>query len=212
MNVKYQVFVSSTYTDLVAERFAVIQCLLDNDCIPVGMEQFHGVPVSQWEYIMKMLDSSDYCILILAGKYGSFAEPSEGISYTEKEFDYAIAKGVPVIRLLRKNLDSLSKGQCERDSDKEKRLLTFREKVMNDSLVDFYENVDELKVKVVTAINKAIKNCPRPGWIRRYSIDDNEHITKKDVEKLFQKELESHIATDEEVNAMLDETFGNDKS
>ena len=83
MNVKYQVFVSSTYTDLIDERFAVIQCLLNNDCIPVSMEQFHGVPVSQWEYITKMLDNSDYYVLILAGKYGSIEEES-GVGYTKK--------------------------------------------------------------------------------------------------------------------------------
>ena len=34
---RYQVFVSSTYKDLVEERSAVTSCLLDNDCIPIGM-------------------------------------------------------------------------------------------------------------------------------------------------------------------------------
>ena len=53
MNVKYQVFVSSTHNDLIDERLAVIQCLLDNDCIPVGMKQFHGVPIGQWDYITR---------------------------------------------------------------------------------------------------------------------------------------------------------------
>lgn len=48
---KYQVFISSTYTDLIQERSAVIQCLLDNDCIPVGMEQFPASNMSQMEYI-----------------------------------------------------------------------------------------------------------------------------------------------------------------
>ena len=208
MDIKYQVFISSTYDDLIDERLAVIQCLLDNDCIPVGMEQFHGVPVSQWDYITKMLDTSDYCVLILAGKYGSLADTSEGISYTEKEFDYAVAKNIPVIRLLCRDLDSLNKRQYERDSDKEEKLLSFRAKVMNNALVNFYEDLDDLKFKVVTAINKAIKYRPRPGWIRRDSIDDDEHITEEDVTKIFQKELESHVAKDKEIDVMLDETFG----
>lgn len=207
MNVKYQVFVSSTYTDLIDERFAVIQCLLNNDCIPVGMEQFHGVPVSQWEYITKMLDNSDYCVLILAGKYGSIEEQS-GISYTEKEFDYAVTNGIPVIRLLFKDLDSLAVKQSETDSTRREKLIAFREKIKRNSLVKFYDSIDDLKTKIATAINKAIKFCPRPGWIRRDSLDDNEHITKKDAEKLFQKQLEAHIASPEEIHAMLDKTFG----
>ena len=40
MQKKYQVFISSTYVDLIEARAAATQCLLDNDCIPVGMEQF----------------------------------------------------------------------------------------------------------------------------------------------------------------------------
>ena len=117
MDVKYQVFVSSTYNDLKNERLAVINCLLDNDCIPVGMEQFHGVPMNQWDYIKKMLDNSDYCVLILAGKYGSL-EGDSGIGYTEKEFDYAVANKIPVIRLLYKDLGLLNVNQSETDSGK----------------------------------------------------------------------------------------------
>ena len=40
MKKKYQVFISSTYKDLIDERAAVLQCLLDMGCIPVGMEQY----------------------------------------------------------------------------------------------------------------------------------------------------------------------------
>ena len=76
---RYQVFVSSTYKDLVEERSAVTSCLLDNDCIPVGMEQFPAMPISQWDYIKKMIDSSDYYLLIVAGKYGSI-DPQSGLS------------------------------------------------------------------------------------------------------------------------------------
>jgi len=37
---RYQVFVSSTYTDLKDERRAIIQTLVEMDCIPAGMELF----------------------------------------------------------------------------------------------------------------------------------------------------------------------------
>ena len=171
MNKKYQVFVSSTYNDLREERAAVIQSLLDNDCIPVGMEQFHGVPISQWDYIKKMLDSSDYCILILAGKYGSIEENS-GVGYTEKEFDYALANDIPVIRLLRKDLESLEVSKSEIEPHKKEKLQAFREKAMRERLADFYNNVDDLKNKVSIAINKAIKHCPRPGWTRSNDIQN----------------------------------------
>lgn len=126
MNKKYQVFVSSTYNDLKEERSEVIRCLLDNDCIPVGMEQFN-VPMNQWEYITKCLDNSDYCVLILAGKYGSIEE-SSGISYTEKEFDYAVSKKIPVIRLVYEYLDNLTVNKSETEPDKKNKLQAFRKK------------------------------------------------------------------------------------
>ena len=40
MDKRYQVFVSSTYADLMEERQHVIQALMDMDCIPSGMEVF----------------------------------------------------------------------------------------------------------------------------------------------------------------------------
>ena len=40
MNKKLQVFVSSTYTDLIEERQAAVQAILDAGHIPAGMELF----------------------------------------------------------------------------------------------------------------------------------------------------------------------------
>lgn len=99
MDKKYQVFVSSTYTDLQEERQCAISCLLDVNCIPVGMEQFPASSLSQWDYIKKMIDMSDYYILIVAGKYGSI-DPEEKISYTEKEYNYALSKGIPILTFM----------------------------------------------------------------------------------------------------------------
>ena len=166
-----------------------------------------------------MLDNSDYCVLILAGKYGSIEE-SSGIGYTEKEFDYAIANNIPVIRLLYKDLESLKVNQSETDSVKKEKLLAFRKRVEQDSLADYYESIDDLKNKVSIAINKAIKYCPRLGWIRRNFTDSNEHFTEEDVAEVFRNdlptglseekirqlihsEIQSHTTTNEDFNAML---------
>ena len=93
MSRKYQVFVSSTYEDLVEERKSVVQALLESSCIPAGMELFPASNEKQWEIIQKVIDDSDYYLLIVAGMYGSTVKQGRKIiSYTEKEFDYAVAK------------------------------------------------------------------------------------------------------------------------
>jgi hypothetical protein len=80
---KYQVFVSSTYNDLVQERAAIIRTLMELDCIPCGMEAFPAVDDEQFEFIKKIIDDCDYYVLLVGGRYGSTHE--DGISYTQKE-------------------------------------------------------------------------------------------------------------------------------
>ena len=87
---RYQVFISSTFSDLKNERLAVINQLLAINCIPVGMELFPAADEEQFEYIKKLIDESDYYVVIIAGRYGSLAD--DGFSYTEKEYDYAVTK------------------------------------------------------------------------------------------------------------------------
>lgn len=71
MDKKYQVFVSSTYIDLVEERQEVMQALLELDCIPIGMELFPAADEEQWSLIKRLIDDCDYYILIVGGRYGS---------------------------------------------------------------------------------------------------------------------------------------------
>ena len=56
---RHQVFVSSTYLDLVAERSEVMQALLELECMPAGMELFPAANDTQWDWIKKVIDESD---------------------------------------------------------------------------------------------------------------------------------------------------------
>lgn len=53
MNKRYQVFISSTFTDLKDERSKVIQTIMELDCIPAGMEIFPAIDEEQFEFIKK---------------------------------------------------------------------------------------------------------------------------------------------------------------
>ena len=80
--VRYQVFVSSTFKDLKEERERVLRAILEQRAFPTGMELFPSADEERFEFIKREIDSSDYYILIVAGRYGSVAE--DGISFTEK--------------------------------------------------------------------------------------------------------------------------------
>ena len=98
MNKKLQVFVSSTYTDLIEERQAAVEAILDAGHIPAGMELFKAGK-SQMKTIRKWIDESDVYMLILGGRYGSIEEES-GLSYTELEYKYALSINMPVFAIV----------------------------------------------------------------------------------------------------------------
>ena len=166
MEKKYQVFVSSTYEDLKEERAKVIGTLLENDCIPVGMEQFPSSNLSQWDYIKSMIDMSDYYIVIVAGRYGSI-DPKTNISYTELEYDYANQCGIPILTFLHEKPDKIESGKCERNDEGRDKLEQFRNKLKSSGkLVKYYSDIGDLSGMVATSINNAFQNTPRTGWIR----------------------------------------------
>ena len=96
MQKKYQVFISSTYTDLKKERAKVQEILLMADCIPAGMEAFVASNAQQFEVIKKVIDLCDYYVLIIGGRYGTINKETD-LSYTEMEYNYAVSKGIPVL-------------------------------------------------------------------------------------------------------------------
>src|SRR3989339_1808734 len=113
MDKRYQVFISSTYSDLKDERKQVMQTLLEMDCIPTGMELFPAADEEQLEFIKKIIDDCDYYLIIIGGRYGSTT--ADGISFTEKEYDYAVGKGIPIIALLHGNPEIIPAGKTEMD-------------------------------------------------------------------------------------------------
>src|ERR1700741_52218 len=91
----YSVFISSTYEDLREERAVVQKALLQLHCMPIGMELFGSADEETWEFIKGQIDNCDYYVLMVADKYGSTA--ADGLSYTEKEYDYARETKKPVL-------------------------------------------------------------------------------------------------------------------
>lgn len=182
MDKKYQVFVSSTYEDLQVERKAVMEALLQMNCFPVGMEYFNASDESQWEVIKQLIDECDYYVLILAGRYGSIEE-SSGKSYTQKEYEYAVSKSVPVITFLYKEPDSLPKSKTEQNKDSEAKLEAFKENVKK-RLCKYWTSSDNLASQVVLSLNSLIKTKPRVGWIKANQLDAE---TSKEILKLREK-------------------------
>ncbi|MCE3027982.1 DUF4062 domain-containing protein [Salinicola sp. DM10] len=164
MDKRYQVFVSSTYADLKNERQHVIQALMEMDCIPAGMELFPAADEEQWNFIKKVIDDCDYYLLVIGGRYGSTTD--DGISYTEKEFDYAVDQGLKVVALIHGAPDNIPFGKSETDPELREKLFAFKDKVMTGRLVKFWQAASELPGLVALSLTKTIKMYPAVGWVR----------------------------------------------
>lgn len=163
---------SSTYEDLQEERKKVMEALLQMNCFPVGMEYFNASDDSQWEVIKSLIRECDYYVLIVAGRYGSIEEES-GKSYTQKEFEYAIEQGVPVISFVHKHPESLPAAKYEQDPLKREKLEEFKSFVQK-KLCKMWDNADGLSSQVVLSLISLIKSHPRTGWIKADEISSAE--------------------------------------
>lgn len=163
MDKRYQVFVSSTYKDLTDERAAVIQAILDLEHFPAGMELFPAANADQWTLIKQVIDESDYYVVVVAGRYGSVN--AEGISYTEREYDYAVETKTPILGFVHGEPDRIESGKTEASATARRRLAQFRSKVES-RMVKHFTTADQLGGQVTTSLVREIKNNPQIGWVR----------------------------------------------
>ncbi|KAA0992970.1 DUF4062 domain-containing protein [Dyadobacter aurulentus] len=187
MNKKYQVFVSSTYEDLKDERKKVANAIFKADHIPVGMETFPATTRHQWQMITELIDTSDYYVLIIGGKYGSIspafdpADPRE-ISYTQREYEYARSKDVPVYTFICGDIETLAENKREKKEKSRKKLQAFIKTIKANHYCDHWHNAEELSRKVLNALNHAFRVNPRAGWVRSNRLWDAADDYNSDVE------------------------------
>lgn len=194
MEVKHQVFVSSTYRDLIEERKAVIHALLELDCIPAGMELFPAADEDAWTLIKEVIDDCDYYVLILAGKYGSMN--ADGVSYTEMEFDYAVSTNKPIIAFLHENLENLSTADTEKTEAMQIKLNAFREKAKGKHC-KFWSTPEDLGGKVSRSLVQLKKRHPSLGWVPgKYAATETMLREMQDLRaKVAQYEIEVLLGT-----------------
>lgn len=163
MERRYQVFISSTFIDLVEERREIIQALLEMDCLPAGMEMFPAANDDKWTLIKGVIDQSDYYLVVLGERYGSTADG--GISYTEMEYDYAVSQAIPVMGFVHGDPDSIPKAKLDLDPLLQERLAAFQTKVQK-RMIKRWTTPAELGSVVTRGMIPLIKNNKRDGWVR----------------------------------------------
>lgn len=175
---KLQVFVSSTFQDLTRDRQAAVEAILKAGHIPAGMELFTAGDKSQWEVIQRWITDSDVYMLILGGRYGS-VEPSSGLSYTELEYDFAVASGKPHFAVVITE-DTLKARAAEHGSavvekDFPDKLEAFRQKVLG-KISSFFSDYKDVKLSVLETLPQLTAEYELKGWVRASEIPDTKAL------------------------------------
>lgn len=190
MDVKYQVFISSTFQDLGEERRVVMEQILNLGHIPVGMELFQAGNDSQWAYIKRRISECDYYLVIVAERYGS---EEDGKSYTQLEYEWAVEQGIPVAAFLLHDEARTKWPQNRVEPEKRGKVEGFRA-ICQRKLVKYWSNADQLGARVTTTLVEMFRENPRPGWVRGDTASSaaalDEIARLSDEKRKMQEELE----------------------
>lgn len=160
----YTAFVSSTFLDLRAARQRLVRVLLNHRCVPLGMEFFPSAGQTQWPVIVESIDAADFCIFVVAGRYGSISP--DGLSWTHREFREAVGRGKPIAAILHSDPKSLPPDKFEDDPDSQAKLRAFRDEIQAHTLCAFYRDEADLVQAVASSIGTLREDERVEGWVR----------------------------------------------
>jgi hypothetical protein len=164
---KLQVFVSSTYQDLIDERQAAVQAILTAGHIPAGMELFAAGDQSQMKVIQQWIDESDVFMLILGTRYGSL-DPNTGKSYIQLEYEYAVEKRKPLFACVLNESardERIGKLKGLAIDDHGARLTEFRGHVLS-RMSSFWSDSKDIALAIHKSLGEFERESNLVGWVR----------------------------------------------
>lgn len=205
INKKLQVFVSSTYTDLIEERQAAVEAILDAGHIPAGMELFKAGK-SQMKTIQKWIDESDVYMLMLGGRYGSI-EKESGLSYTELEYGYALSKKMPVFAIVLDESFLYTKAASGKDEIFEKDNIdkyNLFKKSVESKIVKYVENIYQIPNVISVQLQEIILDDDYDvlGWVRSNKIKSMYNEEEKDDNNYSVSYVKTREEIDKSVNPL----------
>lgn len=187
MNRKLQVFISSTYRDLINERQTAVHAVLDAGHIPAGMELFAAGDETQLAVIKRWIDESDVYMLILGARYGT-VEVNSGKSYTHLEYEYALEKRKPIFAVyladapFKERVRALAEELATEDR---KGYGAFRDLVKTKLCSEFSDSRD-----ITIAVLKTLAEFSRKpelqnaGWVRGRDVPDTSALATENARLL----------------------------
>jgi len=127
------------------------------------MEFFPSTGEGQWASIEEAITAADFCVFIVAGRYGSIV-PGMNISWTHREYLEAQQQHKPTITLLHSSIGDLSASKIERKPSNSDALDAFREELEGNDC-RYFRNMAELSHGLSLSINALKRRGQIVGWV-----------------------------------------------
>ena len=162
---KLQIFLSSTYEDLIDHRLAAMEAILGAGHIPAAMEQFSPGDETAWEKIKAWIDESDAFILILGGRYGS-VEGTSGKSYVQLEYEYAIEPFFALVVSKEHHEQRVKESGLKMDERDYPQMYKEFRNVGTQRLCGFWNDKKDIKSAVFQKLPEWAQRSDLTGWVR----------------------------------------------
>jgi nucleoside 2-deoxyribosyltransferase len=150
MNKVYRIFLSSTKEDLENHRKALLEKVVHDGHLPLGMELFNPGNRQDLDVIQRAIDQCDIYVVLLGSRFGSvIPDSSPPVSFTRVEYEYALRRGKPILAFVQKEAEyqqqrrdlHIAVQQALPDDD---RAIKLRQEVEHDrALLEFREYVKD---------------------------------------------------------------------
>src|SRR5690606_35172587 len=108
----------------------------------------------QLDYIKRIIDRSDYYIIIVGRRYGSLSDHE--LIFAEDVFAYARSKDIPILAFLPEKPGHATGGAIEPEPPLKERLDTFKARLSTSRIVEFWSNENDLCMKAMMAVATAV--------------------------------------------------------
>ncbi|WP_237738856.1 DUF4062 domain-containing protein [Alcanivorax hongdengensis] len=161
---RYQVFISATYPDMQEARQALMVPLMDMGLMPTGFDSSAADGNTLLPVIQRMIEESDYFILLVGGRYGTLSPM--GLSEIHREYIFAATKRKPVIALIHDNPAMLPESRRETTREGQVRREDFARLLENKAICYRWSTEKGLAELISKVMPEVMREHPADGWIR----------------------------------------------
>lgn len=159
---RYQVFISTSGSEMQPERIVLTQTLVGMGFFSWGLEQ--RTPLST-AFARRQIDDCDYVVLLLGSQYGE--QSVSGVGYMHLEYIYAITKQKPMIVFMHEDPDSRDASLQDAKPELREKFKEFRRLLQQEvDQVFYYRSLRDLELAVRFNMPQMLERYPVVGWVR----------------------------------------------